>query len=68
MSCSGDEKLRVFAVIDVVRYPTEEERKVEPSADDDNSPETEIERLQPGRVLRPTAAYTAIRRIFRLLL
>ena len=32
----GDEKLRVFAVIDVARFPTEEERKAEPADDGRN--------------------------------
>jgi hypothetical protein len=34
----GDEKLRVFAVIDVARFPTEAERKVDPADNDDNKP------------------------------
>lgn len=34
----GDEKLRVFAVIDVARFPTEAERNVDSAGDDDNRP------------------------------
>jgi hypothetical protein len=34
----GDEKLRVFAIIDVARFPTEEERKVEPADDGNKRP------------------------------